>query len=81
LHPATQVVLRQALVVEDRTELVDQVVVDLLTKVVEDRITPSPDAAMARRRTIGGTRGAVTLLFVEALVEGHKPLSASQPRD
>src|SRR5690606_14253932 len=65
LHATAQVVLRQALVVEDRTELVDQVVVDLLAELVEHRIATLRD----RTRT-------VALLFVETLVEGHTSLSA-----
>ena len=76
LHPTPQVVLGQPLVVEDRPELVDQVVVDLLAKIVEDRVTPVPDAPATRRGAVGGTGGAVALLFVEALVEGHIALSA-----
>ena len=56
-------------VVEDRTELVDQVVVDLLAQLIEDRIPALAD------RT-----GTVALLFVETLVEGHRSLSASTAR-
>ena len=40
VHPPAEVVLRQALVVEDRTELVDQVVVDPLPQLVQHRIAP-----------------------------------------
>ena len=36
---APEVVLGQPLVVEDRAELVDQVVVDLLAQLVEDGVT------------------------------------------
>ena len=43
LHPPAEVVLGEPLVVEDRAELFDEVVVDLLAQLVEHRI-PSLDA-------------------------------------
>ena len=41
VDPPAKVVLGQPLVVEDRTELVDQVVVDPLAQLVEHRIAPA----------------------------------------
>src|SRR5207253_1931283 len=64
-----EVLLGQPLVVEDRPELVDQVVMDLLTKLVEDWITP----AVAARR-------ACALNLVQALVERHLSLAFLPPR-
>ena len=63
-----QVVLGEALVVEDRTELVDQVVVDLLAELVEHRIA-STVAPVARRRPApraGACRATLRLLLVHA---------------
>ena len=62
VHPAAEVVLGEPLVVEDRAELVDQVVVDLLAELVEHRVAP---LRTGRR----GRPGALDL--VEPLVEGH----------
>ena len=54
-----EVVLGEALVVEDRPQLVDEVVVDLLAELVEDGISPL------------GARCRSGLDVVEALVERH----------
>ena len=62
---AAEVVLGQPLVVEDRAELVDQVVVDLLAQLVEHRVAPLVPGG--RRR----------LHFVQALVERHCDSSLS----
>ena len=59
VDPATQVVLGEPLVVEDRTQLVDEVVVDLLAELVEHRV-----ASLAPG---GGRR----LHIMKALVERH----------
>ena len=65
MDPAAEVVLGQPLVVEDRAELVDEVVVDLLAQLVEHRV-PALGAAAAA--------GAL-LHLVKALVERHHPPS------
>src|SRR5690606_33830198 len=65
---APQVVLRQALVVEDRPELVDQVVVDPLAQLVEHRVAPLHPGA-----------GGALLHLVQALVEAHPALPFITP--
>ena len=61
VDPAAEVVLRQPLVVEDRAELVDQVVVDPLAQLVEHRVAtlrawPPPPGPAAPRA--GACRGS-----------------------
>ncbi len=56
-----KVVLRQSLVVEDRAELLDQVLMDPLAQLVEHRVT------------LGAPRRSWALHLVETLVEAHPP--------
>ena len=67
VHATTQVVLAQPLVIEDRTQLFDQVAVDTLTQLVEHGIATAD-------RGGPGVGGVATRLvhFVETLVERHR---------